>query len=109
MPQKRSRKQRWIIDCNIPQNYDFTDVNSIQDTCCLSLLNDGKKFLCNRQSQLLTGLSRNGHTMNTVIVSQILLALHHPNIVACSLSWVERGKLHIVMEYCSEGATSSCL
>ncbi|KAK9916124.1 hypothetical protein WJX75_008944 [Coccomyxa subellipsoidea] len=35
--------------------------------------------------------------------AKILLALHHPNIVACSLSWVEHGKLHIVTEYCSQG------
>ena len=35
--------------------------------------------------------------------AKILLALRHPNIVACHSSWVQGGKLFIVMEYCAHG------
>jgi len=35
---------------------------------------------------------------------QLLKALKHPNIVSCKESFIEDGKLCIVMDYCSEGA-----
>jgi serine/threonine protein kinase len=38
--------------------------------------------------------------------AKILMALRHPNIVACQASWVQAGRLFIVMEYCSQGVFS---
>ncbi|KAK9809093.1 hypothetical protein WJX72_009300 [[Myrmecia] bisecta] len=35
--------------------------------------------------------------------AKVLLALNHPNVVSCKESFVEGGKLLIVMDYCSEG------
>lgn len=38
---------------------------------------------------------------------QLLKALNHPNIVSCHESFIEGGKLCIIMDYCSGGANST--
>jgi serine/threonine protein kinase len=41
--------------------------------------------------------------------AKLLSALHHPNIVTCYESFTERGRLCIVMDFCSGGGVVASL
>lgn len=60
--------------------------------------------VCNSKIEKTTPFLLRFHlSSQTTISVQVLLGFSHPNIVSCLETFEEDGRIHIIMEYCSQG------